>query len=183
MLLKSKSRLSSVDNRMRELLAEIATDYDFAHFALDSLQVWIEERRGREILPVPWAMPNGLFGLWVWGEGVDYVFYDRATYKVHQSHIILHEFAHILCNHGVPKFEGKDIYQYASKGFQEGAHLSRSTYSSKEEQEAEKLAFLLKSQAIKNSSTKKNTGSNGFCGLAPLSPNFGRLLAILTIWG
>lgn len=59
------------------------------------------ELRGRPITLLDRALPApGIFGLWLEGEGADYIVYQRDTTIVHQDHIILHEVGHIVSGHG-----------------------------------------------------------------------------------
>lgn len=91
-------RRRNVKARMRQLLDEI--DYDFSHFTLEEFARWLEDRRGRRIVFVPWTMPPALSGAWA-AEcgGSDYIFYEEHTHPLHQAHIKLHELAHMLCGH------------------------------------------------------------------------------------
>ncbi len=46
----------NLKTRMRELLNEI--DYDFTDFTIEGFARWLEARRGRKIVFLPWTMPS-----------------------------------------------------------------------------------------------------------------------------
>ncbi len=60
----------------------------------------VGDQRGRSIalLPLPMSA-SGACGLWMAGSRADYICYERDTTPVHQTHIVLHELGHILCEH------------------------------------------------------------------------------------
>ncbi|WP_028938076.1 hypothetical protein [Pseudonocardia spinosispora] len=58
------------------------------------------ESRGRPIRLVPYALPiPGPFGLWLSTATTDYLVYQAGTSRIHQDHIILHEFGHMMADH------------------------------------------------------------------------------------
>ncbi|MFJ7160007.1 hypothetical protein ACIQUQ_34345 [Streptomyces sp. NPDC101118] len=63
----------------------------------------VAAERGRplRLLPMPAAMPaaTGACGMWVAFGTADHVYYNVVTSRPHQTHIILHELAHILLDH------------------------------------------------------------------------------------
>lgn len=73
--------------------------YDFQQFDLESLVRRIEDQRQRGITRIPFPFQPGLTGLWIPATNVDYIFYDQNTHSLHQTHIILHELAHIVLGH------------------------------------------------------------------------------------
>ena len=73
--------------------------YDFDAFALDHFVQYLEVRRGRSVIRVPYDFKPGLTGLWIPAETADYIFYTQFTHPIHQVHIILHEIAHMLLEH------------------------------------------------------------------------------------
>ncbi len=105
--------------------------------------------RGRPItvLPVP-SRPHGPCGLLAVTDEVDYILYTTDTSPMHQQHILLHEIAHLLCEHhktpagaegGSP--EG-DLFSRLPADLVRRV-LGRSAYSQPQEQEAELLASLI----------------------------------------
>ncbi|MEV7617268.1 hypothetical protein [Streptomyces sp. NPDC089799] len=71
---------------------------------VDALRTAIEEQRGRPLvlsaLPERAGETAGLCGLWIALGDADHIFYETSTSPLHQQHIILHEIAHLLLDHG-----------------------------------------------------------------------------------
>jgi hypothetical protein len=137
--------------RMKALLTEL--DYDFGRFTLDGFARWLARRRGREIVFVPWAMPPNLSGAWVAGDGRDDIFFDQDTQPIHQTHIKLHEMAHILCDHPTVQVEPEQALLVADPAI--SRVLLRSTHSDREEQEAETLATLIQEQILRQAARQR----------------------------
>ncbi|MGI5354198.1 hypothetical protein ACQI4E_02620 [Streptomyces sp. CA-252508] len=72
-------------------------------FEVEHLCEAIAAERGRplHLLPMPDSMPvgAGVCGMWVSFGFADQVYYNVVTSRPHQTHIILHELAHILLDH------------------------------------------------------------------------------------
>ncbi|WP_328296690.1 hypothetical protein OG389_01995 [Streptomyces sp. NBC_00435] len=78
--------------------------FDLSHpFEVEELCSAIATERGRplRLLPMPAVMPAGagVCGMWVSFAAADHVYYNVVTSRPHQTHIILHELAHILLDH------------------------------------------------------------------------------------
>jgi hypothetical protein len=103
-------------------------------------------RRGRPILLQPIASQAGPWGLWVATSSTDYIFYERETSPLHQEHIILHEACHILCAHHATPIAEAELPRLLFPGLcPETVQrvLQRTTYSTRDEREAELLASLI----------------------------------------
>ncbi|MFJ6719195.1 MULTISPECIES: hypothetical protein [unclassified Streptomyces] len=113
---------------------------DLTHpFSLEHLCTNIAEQRGRPIRlhPLPKeAAESGVCGLWVGTAGVDYVFYEAQTTRLHREHIVLHEIGHILFGHH--SLEGEETDGKAP------VVLGRTNYTTRQEQEAEMLASMIR---------------------------------------
>ncbi len=74
-------------------------DYDFNHFQLDHFAAHIAKQGNRplHILKVPFV--STLFGVWIPAEIADYIFVNSTLPLMHQTHIALHEIAHLLLGH------------------------------------------------------------------------------------
>jgi len=84
--------------RVRRILDLL--DYDFARFSLTDFVCWIEEKQAnRKIVCVAKRLPPSLSGAWLAANEQDYVFFEKDTVKLHQTHIQLHELSHILLGH------------------------------------------------------------------------------------
>ncbi|MGW7140240.1 hypothetical protein [Streptomyces xanthophaeus] len=151
---------SDIDARF----AGILKDLDIPHpLDVERLCASISEQRGRplHLLPLPEAVgaEAGVCGLWLGLGDADIVFYEAATSRVHQTHIILHELAHMLLDHGrlddgsgsedgggsglavlaglFPDLDPSMVNRMLARG--------RTDYSAVEEQQAELLATLISS--------------------------------------
>ncbi|MFE5483723.1 hypothetical protein [Streptomyces sp. NPDC056527] len=113
----------------------------------------ISEQRGRGLtlspLPAGAGESGGVCGLLVSLGDADHIFYESSTNRLHQRHIILHEIAHLLLDHGSTAGEG------AASGLErlfpglDPAMVrrllarGRTDYSQVQEREAELLATLI----------------------------------------
>ena len=108
----------------------------------------LEERNGRQIRLVPMPTVHGApCGLWVQVERTDYVFYTTNTTRLHQTHIVLHEFGHVVLDHQGCS-DNKTILQLLSPDLDPtliGRMLCRSGVDdgSAEEEAAETFADLI----------------------------------------
>ncbi|MEV5880101.1 regulator component [Streptomyces sp. NPDC052101] len=111
----------------------------------------VEELRGRPLIlrELPDQVASaGACGLWLGTDDADYVFYETRTVPFHQQHIILHELAHVLCDHGGVMDMGgafagpvfNDLQSHLVKRL-----MARTSYTTAEEQEAEMIASLIQS--------------------------------------
>ncbi|MEU7553193.1 hypothetical protein AB0B01_12730 [Streptomyces sp. NPDC044571] len=125
---------------LRKRCEKILGRLDMPHpFSLDALCDRIAQGRGRPIRlhPLPKeAAESGVCGLWVGTDRVDYVFYEAQTTPLHREHIVLHELGHILFGHhsldGEEPAEGAPVI------------LGRTNYTTRQEQEAEMLASMIR---------------------------------------
>jgi hypothetical protein len=95
--------------------------------------------------PVPLA-DNGPCGLWVATDRVDFIFYESGTTQFHQEHIVAHELGHLLCGHQAGGAHEQDLRKLMLPSLDPrmvDSALSRTNYSTFEEQEAEYLASLI----------------------------------------
>ncbi|MFD7099542.1 hypothetical protein [Streptomyces xanthophaeus] len=151
--------------------AGILKDLDIPHpLDVERLCASISEQRGRplHLLPLPEAVgaEAGVCGLWLGLGDADIVFYEAATSRVHQTHIILHELAHMLLDHGRLGVDDDDDGSGSGSEDGGGSGLAllaglfpdldpsmvnrmlargRTDYSAVEEQQAELLATLISS--------------------------------------
>lgn len=135
---------------LRKRCESILSRLELTHpFSLDGLCDRIAEQRGRPIRlhPLPKeAAESGVCGLWVGTASVDYVFYEAQTTPLHREHIVLHEIGHILFGHnsleadeaGGPGGDGWDADSGAP------VVLGRTNYTTRQEQEAEMLASMIR---------------------------------------
>jgi hypothetical protein len=132
-----------------------------------SARVLCEElaaRRGRRIYLHPFdadMVGEGMpCGMWVATRAADHVFFERNTSQYHQDHIILHELGHMLCQHGLGDVDESlldDADGVVGGGLLDGGLLEgdvvhgalmRTSYSTRQEREAELVATMILERAM-----------------------------------
>ncbi len=113
-------------------------------FSIGKLAKVIAERRNRPIELIPWPMPDVMqYGVWLSGPRSDYIFFEKETASVHQSHIILHELSHILLGHQTVHVQEKVIPT-------DRVLMRRMRCESRDEKEAEELATAIQRMIIEH---------------------------------
>ncbi|WP_380282367.1 hypothetical protein [Kitasatospora purpeofusca] len=122
-------------------------------FTVERLADAVAGRRGRpmRLIPLPRADSgggSGICGVWMALGGADHVYYAAVTSPVHQTHIVLHELAHMLLDHrqeGPPDHAGlRQLFPDLDPAM--AARLlarDRTRATTDQEEEAELLASLL----------------------------------------
>ncbi len=129
-------------------------------FSLEELCAHLSALRARplHLLPLPsGASAAGACGLWLATGTDDYVFFERQTSRPHQEHIILHEIGHMLFDHptldmpGGPASPGRlgDLGLGLAQRL-----LARTDYTTRQEQEAEMLASVIRTVALRSESSR-----------------------------
>jgi hypothetical protein len=95
-------------------------------------------------------------GVWIATEKADHIFHEAATSPLHQDHIILHEIGHMLLGHrsiidGVQSAGGlfADIDPATVVSL-----LTRASYGTEDERDAERLAGLIANRAAASRTSK-----------------------------
>ncbi len=120
-------------------------------FSIEALRAQVAAGRGRDLHlhPLPYTGAADLpCGMWVSTARADHIFHARGASALHQQNIILHEIGHMLCDHtlanddnGLTALLG-DLDPEVVRRV-----LTRTRYSTPEEQEAEMVAVLIREQA------------------------------------
>lgn len=117
--------------------------------SFESICQWMEKLQGRPLilgeLPED-AATSGVCGLWLGTDDADYVFYAAQTARSHQEHIVLHELGHILFGHYPGEGDTDDLLSGLFSSLAPDLirrHMARTSYRTREEQEAEMIASLL----------------------------------------
>jgi hypothetical protein len=137
--------------KAQKILKELG--FDFTTFTLDMFLHTVGERRGREIITIPWDMPPTFFGAWISDaeEAREYIFYRKQVSQIHQVHIQLHEVSHFLLRHPTLQINRKMISEAingtASMPFG-GVTQLRSPKFAEVEAEAETLTHLIQKTVI-----------------------------------
>ncbi|MFC5919079.1 hypothetical protein [Streptomyces pulveraceus] len=100
-------------------------------------------------MPTPIARTEAC-GLWLSTETDDHIFFETRTSPLHQEHIVLHEIGHLLFDHqmlgdGDHAGIGALLPDLSPRLVQR--LLARTNYSTRQEQEAEMLASLIRTHA------------------------------------
>ncbi|MEU2033858.1 hypothetical protein [Nocardia amamiensis] len=71
-------------------------------WTVDELVAAVERMRGRRIVraPLPENAPVGLFGLWLARPADDVVLHRKSSDPLMERHVVAHEVAHMLLEHG-----------------------------------------------------------------------------------
>lgn len=117
-------------------------------FTLQRFCDLLQSQRGRALTigPMPAQEPGEPSGVWIATESGDYVFVDETVRPLHRQHIVLHELAHIICDHhGAPVMSEHDaaVLLPSLSAEMVSRVLGRTRYTNAEEQEAEMLATLI----------------------------------------
>jgi len=143
-----------VKTRMRSLLDSL--DYSFEEFTFDGFAEWIVQQRARSIIFIPYTFPSDLFGAWVKGSDKDFIAFETDTPAIHQTHIKLHEMAHMLCGHPTVEIGKRQTQALLCSvlgpepDVDLQASLLRSTHSNENEEEAEVLTSLIQERVYRN---------------------------------
>lgn len=123
-------------------------------FNIDDFSQQLAHQRGRRLVvhTLPEGLPQDMpCGLWLGTVTEDMLFIESGTTPFHREQIILHELAHMLCGHVGPPATS---HAYAAQSLAPEIDaatvemmLARTSYTTKQEQEAETLATLISSQA------------------------------------
>ena len=117
-------------------------------FNLDAFCAEVAARRGRPLIrrPVPGLAAEAPCGMWIATDRTDHIFYDPGTSPLHAEHIVLHELAHILCDHsgsaGALARLFPDLDPAAVRRV-----LGRVSYTTEQEREAEMVASLIRGRS------------------------------------
>ncbi|MER7110103.1 hypothetical protein [Streptomyces sp. NPDC000229] len=119
-------------------------------FSLDALCGSLETLRGRplHLHPLPLhAATAGVCGLWLATSAADHIFFEQQTTRSHQEHIVLHEIGHLLFDHHPVRSDdfgglGALLSDLSPRLIER--LLGRTDYTTREEQEAEMFASVLR---------------------------------------
>ncbi|MFG2296362.1 hypothetical protein [Streptomyces sp. NPDC048603] len=138
-------RIARLRRRCRPLLGQLNLPHPFA---IETLCAHLSAHRGRplHLHPLPdQAAVAGACGLWIATDTDDHIFYEQRTARSHREHIVLHEIGHMLLDHhattgsGLPGGLFGDLSPRLVRRM-----LARANYSTRQEQEAEMLASLIR---------------------------------------
>jgi hypothetical protein len=131
----------------RRRCAAIVADLDIPQpFDVGRFLAGLAARRNRMIFLHPFTSGPGIpCGLWLGTARADHIFHEEGTSPWHQTHIKLHEVAHMLLGHGCSR-EGHSLARLMAPDLDPALVrlvLGRSTYTTVQERDAETLASLI----------------------------------------
>ncbi|SDY91081.1 protein of unknown function [Amycolatopsis xylanica] len=115
----------------------------------------LSAQRGRPLYLLPFPVlptAGGPCGLWIATAESDYIFYEENTTKLHQEHIIVHEIAHMLCEHESPGLTEPSSFRAILPDLDPALVrrlLARTSYTNRQEEEAEMVASLILDHATR----------------------------------
>jgi IrrE N-terminal-like domain len=123
-----------------------------ARFTVVELAEALAVRRSKPLRLRPESLPaDGLTGGLLITDTIDFIAYQRDTSKVHQDHIICHEFGHLIAGHRTVKVDGLEAIRLLAPHIDPAVirrMLGRSCFQQRDEQEAEAMAGMLMEQHI-----------------------------------
>ncbi|WP_153346164.1 hypothetical protein [Nocardia aurantia] len=121
-------------------------------FSVGRLAEALARRRGRPLRLRPEPLPPaGLSGGLLITADIDFIAYQRDTTRMHQDHIVCHEFGHLLAGHRPVTVTGPAAARLLAPHIDPAVverMLGRSCSSESEEREAERIADLLMAHHI-----------------------------------
>jgi hypothetical protein len=152
--------IEEIRKRMQALLDSF--DYSFSQFTLPGFTRWVEKRRSRQVIFLPYHfLKPRVSGAWLEDERYDYIFFEtRDAPPVSQAHSQFHEFSHILCGHSTARVTPEDITLLMSRSGRSSHGQITALFfcdnkpdkdTLKEEMEAEMLSSLMRELILRNS--------------------------------
>lgn len=114
------------------------------HDDLDAFVQALADRRQREItvLDLPdSASSSAVYGAWLPTADTDYIFVAEHLSGIHRQHVVLHELAHVVLNHG-PSHAAAALFDGVSPELAQRL-LARHEHSDSQERQAELFASRL----------------------------------------
>ncbi len=142
-------RFKELHRRCRLIVDRLDLPQDFS---VESLCKHLSQQRKRPIHlhPLPsTAIGKSTCGVWISTDSDDHIFFESQTTRLHQEHIILHEIGHLLCNHyslRSPRTPDLTVLFSGLTPRTVRRLLARTSYTTVQEQEAEMLASLIKTE-------------------------------------
>lgn len=170
--------LKSESDKVQYVLYALA--YDFNEFELSHFVKHIGIYREKPIQLVPFPFTPTLFGVWVLAEMRDYIFYNACVQPIHQTHIILHEIAHMLLNHQRRRIDdvlpSELLRELGANGAMGRLRIAPTSdiHADEEEQESERFVYLIQRQLMRaNRLAELTAESSSIPRLKPITDAMG----------
>jgi hypothetical protein len=138
-----------VDRRLRQRCQTKLQELDLpVPFTVEAFCAALGARLGRQVLPRPVDTRTGPCGLWVATDTTDYLFYERATTRLHQLLIVGHEAGHMVMGHHSAEVMRDELARLLGLNVELVRQVvGRQSYSTADEQEAEVFGRLIVERA------------------------------------
>jgi hypothetical protein len=144
---------TSERDRVHATLEALA--YPFDHFQLDHFIAHIAQYRNKPILTLTVPFVPSLYGVWIPAKQRDYIFCNDRLQPIHQTHVILHEIAHILLQHRLHRVD--DVLpphlreQMGEQHLMGRMRVAPNYWSveNREEQESERFVYVIQKQLVR----------------------------------
>ena len=138
-----------MDRRLRQRCEAKLQELDLSvPFTIEAFCEALGARLGRQIVLRPVDTRTGPCGLWVATDTTDYLFYERATTRLHQLLIVGHEAGHIVMGHHAAEVMHDELARLLGLNVELVRHVvGRQSYSTADEQEAEVFGRLIVERA------------------------------------
>lgn len=123
-----------------------------ARFTVADLGEALAHHRGRPLRLRPVPLPaQGLTGGLLVTDDIDFIAFQQDTTRLHQDHIVCHEFGHILAGHQMIDVRGLNAARLLAPNIDPAVVrrlLNRVSFADRQEREAEDIAEVLMSRHI-----------------------------------
>jgi hypothetical protein len=168
---------NATGDRVQQALDALA--YDFSRFELAHFVVHVANLRQKPIQIVRLPLAAALFGVWVPTARQDYIFCNLRLQPIHQTHVILHEIAHMLLNHRRERIDHvlppdllRELGQDAAGRLRVAPNANQRADA--EEQESERFVYLIQRQVVRARRLAELTGeSSSIPALKPITDAMG----------
>lgn len=182
-VMKRKTQLespktSNKGDTVQDVLDALA--YNFSQFKLHHFVDHIAQIHNRRIFVVPFPFTSTIFGVWVHATIGDYILCNNTLQPIHQTHIVLHEIAHILLEHRRQRIDDvlppellQQIGESNVMGRLRVAQVMKNCHN-EEEEESELFVYLIQRQLMQANRLAELTGeSSSIPQLKPITDAMG----------
>jgi hypothetical protein len=140
-------------SRVQTILDALA--YPFNHFQIDHFIAHIANYRNKPILALPLPLNRTLYGVWIPAQKRDYIFCNDSLQPIHQTHVFLHEIAHMLLEHRLHRVDTvlpPDLHDHLGGQYLLGRMRIAPNdvlVKNDEEQESEQFVYLIQKQLVR----------------------------------
>jgi hypothetical protein len=127
-------------------------EYDFTQFELTDFIAHIERLNRREIILQALPHTGRVNAMWVRTKTADFILYDGDIHSIYNTHLILHELAHIVLGHSGLSMEAvlspELLAELPAQGLCRKVGLVCPPGQEEQEKEAEAFVFLVQKRLV-----------------------------------